>query len=97
VKLETRDLAALILATGVAVAVIVLAIGAVVHSNAISISEATLLGTVLGAVAGSLATFLGFRAGRDTNGTSEIPEHIHQGWGVPASPPTPPARPSPQS
>lgn len=64
-KFETRDLAALILAAGVAIAIIILATGAVVHSRAISISEATLLGTVLGAVTGALATFLGFRARGD--------------------------------
>lgn len=80
---DVRDMAALVLATGVAIAVIILAIGAVVHQRAISISEATLLGTVLGAITGALATFLGFRAARSTNGGE-----VDRTW---PSTPTPPS------
>jgi hypothetical protein len=84
VKPEVRDLAALVLAAGVAIAVIILAIGAVVHSRAISISEATLLGTVLGAITGALATFLGFRAGsRPANGGE-----VDRTWPSTPTPPT---------
>jgi hypothetical protein len=84
-KPDVRDMAALVLAAGVAIAVIILAIGAVVHERAISISEATLLGTVLGAITGALATFLGFRAARPSNGGE-----VDRTW---SSPPAPPARP----
>jgi hypothetical protein len=83
-KIETRDLAALVLAGGVSITVILLGISSVVHSTSISISEATLLGTVLGTAVGGLATFLGFRAGRDSN----IVNQADQTW------PTPPAPPS---
>jgi hypothetical protein len=86
-KFETRDLAALILATGVAVAVIALAIGAAVHPSYISISSAALLGTVLGTLVGGLATYLGFRAGKDYY----ISNNASQPW------PTPPVAPGPPS
>jgi hypothetical protein len=87
-RFETRDLAALILATGVAVAVIALAIGAAVHPSYISISSAALLGTVLGTLVGGLATFLGFRAGKDYyNSNNTVPP-----WVTP--PPVPPGPPS---
>jgi hypothetical protein len=88
-KIETRDLAALILALGVACAVIALAIGAAVHSTSISISEATLLGTVLGTAVGGLATFLGFRAREGSTNNS------NQAWPpAPTSHTGPPTRPS---
>ena len=60
--MDARDLAVVVLAGGVALAMVALAIGAVVHSRAISISEATLLGTVLGASIGALATYVGVRS-----------------------------------
>jgi amino acid transporter len=83
VKPDVKDMAALVLAAGVAIAVIILAVGAVVHSRAISISEATLLGTVLGAITGALATFLGFRAARPTNGGD-----VDRTWPSAPTPPT---------
>lgn len=84
-KPDVRDYAALVLAGGVAIAVIILAIGAVVHQRAISISEATLLGTVLGAITGALATFLGFRAARPYNGGE-----VDRTWPQTPAPPTRP-------
>lgn len=85
-KLETRDLAAIILAGGVSLTVVLIGIATVVHSTSISISEATLLGTVLGTVVGGLATFLGYRA-RD----AQINNTGNQNWPGPPTPPGPPA------
>jgi hypothetical protein len=86
-KIDTRDMAALILAAGVAIAVIALAVGAAVHSTSISISEATLLGTVLGTAVGGLATFLGFRA-RET--TTNVHNQADT-WPTPPPPAQPPS------
>jgi hypothetical protein len=56
-------LVALVLATGVAVAIIALAIGPVWNNGPVSTEEATLLSTVLGAAVGAIATYLGTRGG----------------------------------
>jgi hypothetical protein len=82
-KMDVRDLAVLTLAAGVAIAVIALAVGAAVHSNSISISEAALLGTVLGTAVGGLVALLSFRIG------SANVNNVHNGSG-PAGPPGPP-------
>jgi hypothetical protein len=81
VRWDTRDLAVLVLAAGVSCAITVLAIGAVIHERAISISEATLLGTVLGAVVGGLVTFLGFRAGNSNGDGPRQPPPPPGGYG----------------
>jgi hypothetical protein len=60
---DARGLAALVLAGGVAIAIIAIAVGAAVHSGPISAEESTLIATVLGAAVGALATFLGFHNG----------------------------------
>lgn len=66
---EWRGLAALVLATGVALAVVVIAVGAAWHTGPISQSESTVLSTVLGAAVGAVATYLG-GASRDRVPTS---------------------------
>jgi hypothetical protein len=87
VRVDVRELSVLVLAAGVAIAVIALAVGAAVHTNSISISEAALLGTVLGTAVGGLVALLSFRAGANTN----ISNNANQPW---PSPPTPPGPPS---
>ena len=57
-------LAAVILAAGVAICVIALALGTATQTGPISQEDATLLSTVLGAAVGAVATFLG--SGRQT-------------------------------
>jgi hypothetical protein len=56
-------LVALILATGAAAAVIILAVGSVALNGPVSTEEATLLSTALGAIIGAVATYLGTRGG----------------------------------
>jgi hypothetical protein len=53
---------ALVLAAGVAIAVISLSIGAAFANGPVSTEEATLLSTVLGAAVGAIATYLGTRS-----------------------------------
>lgn len=57
-----RGLTAVILAGGLAVSVIALAIGAELANKTLSEQEASVLSTVLGAVVGALATYLGARS-----------------------------------
>jgi hypothetical protein len=78
---DLKALTALVLAGGVALAVVVLAVGAAVTHGPISTEESTLLSTVLGAAVGALATFLGLAR---ANG-HEPDEEEH-----PALPPRPP-------
>lgn len=58
-----KTLVALVLAAGVAGAVIVLAVGAVVSGHSLSVEETSVLSAVLGAAVGAVATFLGLRKG----------------------------------
>jgi hypothetical protein len=69
VKLSNlRDLVALVLAGGAAVALVVIAVGASVHRGPISQEESSLLSTALGAAVGAIATYLGL-AGREHSPT----------------------------
>ena len=63
-RLDTRGAVALILATGVAVALVVTSLGAAFHRGPISQEETTLLSTVLGAAVGSVGTYLGITRAR---------------------------------
>jgi hypothetical protein len=63
---DKRGLAAIILAVGVTIALVTIAIGAAIHTGPISAEESTLIATVMGAAVGALATFLGFRPDNDT-------------------------------
>jgi hypothetical protein len=56
---RARDLVALVLAAGAAVALIVTAVGAAIHRGPISQEESSLLSTALGAAIGAAATYLG--------------------------------------
>ena len=56
---HVRDLVALVLAGGAAVALVVIAVGAAVHHGPISQEESALLSTALGAAVGAIATYLG--------------------------------------
>jgi NO-binding membrane sensor protein with MHYT domain len=56
---DPRGLAAIILAAGLSIAVVALAIGTEVTSRNLSVEEASLLSTVLGAAVGALATYMG--------------------------------------
>jgi hypothetical protein len=56
-----QDVAAIILAVGVAAAVVLLSLGAESRAKEISMADAELLSTVLGAAVGALAAFLGGR------------------------------------
>lgn len=66
-NLDWRSIAALILALGAAVAIVLLAWSEADHQTAGHISEAesTLLATVLGAMVGAVATYLGTREHRE--------------------------------
>lgn len=59
------NLVAVVLAAGVSIAVIVLAVGSVAINGPVSTEEATLLSTVLGAAVGAVATYLGTRSSSD--------------------------------
>jgi hypothetical protein len=87
-RVDVRELSVLVLAAGVAIAVIALAVGAAVHTNSISISEAALLGTVLGTAVGGLVALLSFRAGANTNISNN---NANQPWPTPPAPPGPPS------
>jgi hypothetical protein len=56
---DARSIAAIILAGGVAIAIITIALGATIHRGPIAPDESTLIATVLGAAIGAVATFLG--------------------------------------
>jgi putative Mn2+ efflux pump MntP len=56
---DPRGLAAVILATGLALSLLALAVGTEVTDRQISMEEAALMSTVLGAVVGAIATYLG--------------------------------------
>jgi Co/Zn/Cd efflux system component len=56
---DPRGLAAVILASGLALALLALAVGTEVTDRQISMEEAALMSTVLGAVVGAIATYLG--------------------------------------
>jgi len=71
---DPRGIAALVLALGVAIAIVAIAVGAAVHSGPISAEESTLIATVLGAAVGALATFLGLR--HEDTGEAEPPNHL---------------------
>ena len=58
---DPRGLTALVLAAGIAIAIIAVAVGAAVHEGSVSAEESTLIATVLGAAVGALATYLGTR------------------------------------
>jgi hypothetical protein len=73
---DARSLAALVLAAGVAIAVIALAVGASVHTGPISMEESTLLATVLGAAIGALATFLGLRGEHNHDEPEEVNQQL---------------------
>ena len=57
----SKTVVAVVLAAGVSLAVIVLAIGAVVSGRALSVEETAVLSAVLGAAVGAVATYLGVR------------------------------------
>lgn len=87
-KIESHTIVAIILAIGVASAVIVLAVETVLHSGSISTQEASLLSTVLGATVGAVATYLGLsKSDSQTNGSGN-------GEGGNQTPPSPPPPPS---
>ena len=56
-----RDVIAVVLALGAAGAVIVVAIGAAVSGRGVTAAEGALLGTIIGASVGAIATYLGTR------------------------------------
>lgn len=60
---NNRTIVAVVLAGGVGLAVVVLAIGAVVSGRTLSVEETAVLSSVLGAAVGALATFLGVKKG----------------------------------
>jgi hypothetical protein len=62
-----RGVAVLILATGLAATIVLLAVETILHSGAISTQEASLLSTTLGATVGALAVYLGGHAGPPDN------------------------------
>ena len=64
---ELHGLVALVLAISVGVTLVILALETVLHTGAISESEANVLSTVIGAVIGSIATYLGVARSK-TNG-----------------------------
>lgn len=70
---DARSLAALVLAAGVGIAVVALAIGVSFTNGPISNEEATLLSTVMGAAVGALATYLGLRNGNGHEPAAEGP------------------------
>lgn len=74
-----RSLAALVLAVGVTISIVALAIGAAWTEgshNAISSQASTLLSTVLGAAVGAVAAYLGGRISSDASASSEQPTEV---------------------
>jgi hypothetical protein len=70
---DPRGLAALVLASGVALSLIALAVGAAVHGGNPTITVAVLLAAVMGAAVGALATFLGARGREERPGPPSPP------------------------
>jgi hypothetical protein len=68
-----RDAVALVLALGVAVAIIVIALGAALHEGPISQEESTLLSTALGAGVGAIATYLGISRTKGDGDDTPLP------------------------
>jgi len=68
-------LAGVILTTGVALAVVIIATGATVHHGPLAMEEATVLSTVLGAMVGAIATYLGLRGGGGGGGDGDGAAH----------------------
>lgn len=68
-NLNWHGLVAMVLALGLATAVVILCIETILHLGPVSDSEAAVLSTVLGAAVGAVATFLG-GAARGRNGGS---------------------------
>jgi uncharacterized membrane protein AbrB (regulator of aidB expression) len=56
---NSHSIVAVILAVGVSITVIILAVETVLHTGSISEQESALLSTVLGAAIGAVATYLG--------------------------------------
>jgi hypothetical protein len=90
---KNRDfagLAAVVLATGVVLAVVIATAGAAISHREFSPDETTLLSTVLGAAIGAVATYLGTHGRRPDEST-------HKGGPAMETPPTPPEpQPEPQ-
>jgi len=58
-NIDLHGLVAVILATAIGTTLVIVALETVLHSGAISDSEANVLSTVIGAAIGSIATYLG--------------------------------------
>lgn len=56
---DFAGLVAVILATGVMIAFIIIALGAVITNSPLSTEEQTLLSTIVGAALGAVATYIG--------------------------------------
>jgi hypothetical protein len=79
---------ALVLATGIALAILAVAVGAAAHEGSVSAEESTLISTVLGAAVGALATYLGTRDERHE--PPEPPQYLERPSDEPQPPPPPP-------
>src|SRR5215831_8176694 len=68
---DIHGVVALVLATGVAVTVVILSLETVLHTGPISQAEATVLATIVGAIIGAVAAYLGVsKAGGSGGGGS---------------------------
>ena len=64
-NLDAHGAAALVLAVGLSLSILVLSIGVIIHEGPVSLEESSLLSAVLGAAVGALATYLGGLARHD--------------------------------
>jgi hypothetical protein len=71
---DWRGVVGVILATGIAGAVIILCLGAVLQSQTISAQGADIISTALGASVGAVATYLGGWSRDRGNGEPDKPE-----------------------
>ena len=58
-RVDLHGLVALTLAVAVGASIVILAVETILHTGAISEAEATVLSTLVGAVVGAVATYLG--------------------------------------
>lgn len=73
---RARGITAVILATGVAAAVLITALGAALHTGPVSQTESNLLSTVLGAAVGAVAVYLGGSEHRSSSASSPAVEDL---------------------
>jgi hypothetical protein len=81
-RLEVHGLVAVILALAIAATVVIIALETVIHKGAISETEANILSTMVGAIVGAVATYLGVGRGAEVAaGDGDRPAPVGGGEG----------------